>query len=110
MLALSGTGKSLMIYKVPLIIVLLLALSGSPANTEVVTKRINKLPARLADTLAHWLKLRAGIGIAASLEIYMQRKTPLASNVANALTALEREPEITNPFAINAGYWRPPLG
>jgi hypothetical protein len=35
----AGTGKRLMIYKVPLIIVSLLALSGSPANTEVVNEK-----------------------------------------------------------------------
>src|SRR5262249_44390602 len=60
----------------------------------------------VADTLVHWLKARElrtdkGVGIAASTEIYMQRKTPLASNVGNALIALEREPELVNAFAFD---------
>jgi len=52
----------------------------------------------VAETLKYWLKLRTGKGVAASMEIYMEHKTPLASNVGNALIALEREPEIVNAF------------
>jgi len=54
----------------------------------------------VADTLTHWLKLRdrRTPGIAATMGVYMESKTPLACNVGNTLLALDREPEIMNAF------------
>jgi predicted P-loop ATPase len=56
----------------------------------------------VADTFKHWFKMRTPrLDIKASPEVYMARGTPLASNVANALIALEREPELVTAFAFD---------
>jgi len=100
--ALSGTGKRLMIYKVPLIIVSLLALSGSPANTEVINEK-DQQSARSAwakavslakernaghtcEADAYQSTILSELGVAVKLSPYLQNEVAKSrSNSAEAL-------------------------